>query len=295
MVKLAIGFWGMPAWTRGDLPAIIEMARIAEAEGIDSINAGDHLAFSPEGIVNYPHGKFRSTVDEPFYEPLTMLAALAAVTTRVRLGTTILLAPLRPALFLAKHVATLDVISGGRVDLGVGAGWQKEEFDAVGAPWEGRFGYLDEQIQACRVLWREAPASFHGKWIHFDRLHAKPFPLQPGGVPIWYGVPPTDRNLRRIAELGDGWLPMLTDTAVLAGHISDLRSRLVALGRDPGAVKIMGRPWPAEPNLDLTLEQVPDFVEAGCDTIVFSPNRFCDQGEDYASVIRRIVAARDRL
>jgi probable F420-dependent oxidoreductase len=295
MVKMAIGLWGMPEWTRGDLPAIIEMARLAERAGIDSINAGDHLAMSPDGLDKYPYGKFRSTVDEPFYEPLTMLAALAATTTRIRLGTTIVLAPLRPALFLAKQVATLDVISGGRIDLGVGAGWQKEEFDAVGAPWEGRFGYLDEQIKACRILWREAPASFHGKWINFDRLHSRPFPLQPGGVPIWLGVPPTDRNLRRVAELGDGWLPMEPDPAVLAAQIRDLRARLAALGRDPASVKILGRPWPEEPDLDATLAQVPAFVEAGADTIVFSPFRFCREGVDYATVVERIGAAKEQL
>jgi len=294
MVKVAIGLWGVPAWTKGDLAAIVELARTAEAAGIDSINAGDHLAMSPDGLDKYPYGKFRSTADEPFLEPLTMLAALAATTTRIRLGTTVLLAPLRPALFLAKQVATLDVISGGRVDLGVGAGWQKEEFDASGAPWEGRFGYLDEQIKACRTLWRDAPASFHGKWINFDRLHAKPFPLQPGGVPIWFGVPPTERGLRRISELGDGWLPMEPDPAVLAGQIADLRSRMAALGRDPASLRVMGRPWPAEPDLDASLDQIPAFVAAGCDTVVFSPFRFLQAGLDFATIVDRIGAARDR-
>jgi probable F420-dependent oxidoreductase len=224
-----------------------------------------------------------------------MLAAVAATTTRIRLGTTILLAPLRPALLVAKQVATLDVISGGRVDLGVGAGWQKQEFDAVGAPWEHRFGYLDEQIKACRVLWREAPASFHGKFINFDRLHSRPFPVQPGGVPIWFGVPPTDRNLRRVAELGDGWLPMETDPKVLAGHIGDLRGRITRLGRDPAKLRIMGRPWPAEPDLDQTLAQIPGFVEAGCDTLVFSPFRFCGDAAGFSGVVERIAAAKRRL
>jgi len=242
MVKVAIGFWGLPEWTRGDLPAILDMARTAEHAGIDMLCAGDHLALSPEGLANYPYGKFRASIDEPFYEPLTMLAAIAGATSRMRLGTTILLAPLRPALFLAKQAATLDVISGGRLDLGVGVGWQKEEFDAAGAPWEGRFGYMDEQVRACRTLWSEAPASFHGKWVSFDRLHARPFPVQPGGVPIWFGLPPTDRNLRRVAELGNGWLPMEPDAKVLAGHIADLRARLAALGRDPLSVRIMARP-----------------------------------------------------
>ena len=109
---------------------------------------------------NYVWGKFPVPPDAPWFEPLTMLTAIAAVTTRVRLATGILIAPLRPAAFLAKQVATLDQISGGRVDLGVGTGWQREEYDAQGLAFEQRGQLLDDTLAACTVLWRDTPAAF---------------------------------------------------------------------------------------------------------------------------------------
>jgi probable F420-dependent oxidoreductase len=249
-------------------------------------------------MASYPFsgGRFADP-NEPFLEPLIMLAGAATVTTRMRLATTILLAPLRPALLLAKQVATLDVLCGGRLDLGVGVGWQKEEYDAAGAIWDDRFAYMDEQIQACRALWTSAPASFNGKLIKFDRLHAKPFPRQPGGVPIWLGVKPTERSFRRVAELGDGWLPMETDPDLLAKQIDALRATLTAHGRDPLSVKIRGRPpiirdSEGRGDLDATLALVPAFIAAGADTLVFSPFAYCRAPDDFESVIKRIAAAK---
>jgi len=298
MVDFAIGLWAMPEWSAGDIPAVLEFVRVAEDSGIDCFDAGDHLALSPEGIANYPHSGGRlANADYPFFEPLVMLAGIATATRRMRLATTILLAPLRPALLLAKQAATLDVLSGGRLDLGVGAGWQKEEFDAVGAPWEQRFGYLDEQIKVCRTLWSEAPASFHGRWVNFDNLHSKPFPRQPGGVPIWFGVSPTERNFRRIAELGDGWLPMETDPELLAKQVDAMRAAVAAHGRDPMSIKVRGRPPVVRDadglgDLDATLALVPAFIAAGADTIVFSPYAYCHGADDFERVIKRIVAAK---
>jgi alkanesulfonate monooxygenase SsuD/methylene tetrahydromethanopterin reductase-like flavin-dependent oxidoreductase (luciferase family) len=175
--------------TSGDIPGIIRSVQTAEACGIDCFDAGDHLASHRDAMTDYPFpgGRLGSPV-EPFLDPLIMLSGHATVTTRIRLVTSVILAPLRRALLLAKQVATLDVLSNGRLDLGVGVGWQKQEYDAAGASWENRFAYLDEQIRACRTLWSQAPASYHGKLVSFDGLHAKPFPRQPGGVPICFGV-----------------------------------------------------------------------------------------------------------
>jgi alkanesulfonate monooxygenase SsuD/methylene tetrahydromethanopterin reductase-like flavin-dependent oxidoreductase (luciferase family) len=189
------------------------------------------------------------------------------------------------------------VLCGGRLDLGVGVGWQREEYDAAGAAWDNRFAYLDEQIKACRLLWSQAPASFQGKLINFDSLHAKPFPRQPGGVPFWLGVKPTERSFRRIAELGDGWLPMETDPDALGRQIVTLRETLVAHGRNPMSVKIRGRPpivrdSDGHGDLDATLALIPAFIAAGADTLVFSPHAYCKAREDFEGVIRRIAAAK---
>jgi probable F420-dependent oxidoreductase len=298
MVDFAIGLWGTPQWSGGDVPGILDCLRIAEETGIDAFDAGDHLAFHPDAMGNYPFSGGRlSSPDEPFLEPMIMLAGAATVTHRMRLATTILLAPLRPALLLAKQAATLDVLSGGRLDLGIGVGWQKEEYDAAGAVWDDRFAYMDEQIQACRALWTAAPASFNGRLIKFDRLHAKPFPRQEGGVPIWLGVKPTERSFRRIAEFGDGWLPMEANPEILAGQITAMRAAVAAHGRDPMSVKIRGRPpiirdSEGRGDLDATLALVPAFIAAGADTLVFSPFAYCRAPEDFAAVIKRIVAAK---
>ncbi len=297
-MDVSIGLWGTPQWSNGDAPAIIESIKIAEAAGIDAFDAGDHLAFSPSEIVNYPFsgGRF-SDPNEPFLEPMIMLAGIATATRKMRLATTLLLSPLRPALLLAKQAATLDVLCNGRFDLGVGVGWQKAEYDAAGAVWDSRFAYLDEQIQACRALWSSAPASYHGKLIDFSNLHAKPFPRQPGGIPIWLGVKPTPRSFRRIAELGDGWLAMEPDPELLAQQVASLRTAIAAHGRDPMRVKIRARPpiirdSEGKADLDATLALVPRFAKAGAVTLQFSPFAYCRDPEDFEVVVKKIASVK---
>ena len=297
-MDVSIGLWGTPQWSNGDAPAIIESVKIAEAAGIDAFDAGDHLAFSPAEIANYPFsgGRF-SDPNEPFLEPMIMLAGIATATRKMRLATTLLLSPLRPALLLAKQAATLDVLCNGRFDLGVGVGWQKAEYDAAGAVWDSRFAYLDEQIQACRALWSSAPASYHGKLIDFSDLHAKPFPRQPGGIPIWLGVKPTPRSFRRIAELGDGWLAMEPDAELLAQQVATLRTAIAAHGRDPMSVKIRARPpiirdSEGKADLDATLALVPLFAKAGAVSLQFSPFAYCSEPDDFEGVVKKIASVK---
>jgi len=297
-MDVSIGLWGTPQWSNGDAPAIIESVKIAEAAGIDAFDAGDHLAFSPAEIANYPFsgGRF-SDPNEPFLEPMIMLAGIATATQKMRLATTLLLSPLRPALLLAKQAATLDVLCNGRFDLGVGVGWQKAEYDAAGAVWDSRFAYLDEQIQACRALWSSAPASYHGKLIDFSDLHAKPFPRQPGGIPIWLGVKPTPRSFRRIAELGDGWLAMEPDAELLAQQVATLRTAIAAHGRDPMSVKIRARPpiirdSEGKADLDATLALVPLFAKAGAVSLQFSPFAYCSEPDDFEGVVKKIASVK---
>ena len=163
-----------------------------------------------ENVQNYPYGRFPAPLDYPWFEPLTVLAVLAGVTERIRLSSGIVIAPLRPAVLLAKQIATLDVMSRGRVSIGLGVGWQKEEYDAAGIPWEGRNTRFFEQIEVCRLLWSEAPAAFHGKTVNFDKIYSYPRPVQ-ARVPIWLGIAPTERNIERMAKVADGWIPMEQD------------------------------------------------------------------------------------
>jgi len=155
LVELTIGLWGMPAWLEGDFAGIVDLLVTAESKGFDRLDLPDHLLMS-ENIEIYPYAKVPPPVYRAhFYDPLTILAALAAVTSHIRLATGLLIAPLRSAVLLAKQAATIDVTSNGRLDLGLGVGWQKEEYDACGVSWEGRFGYMDEQVKCARPFCRQ--------------------------------------------------------------------------------------------------------------------------------------------
>ncbi len=192
MVKVAVATYGLQKWFGGDFAAVVDLMRQADEKGIDQVSITDHVVMG-EHVENYPYGHFYNPLDFPWYEPIAVLSAIAAVTRTMRLSTGVLIAPLRSAVLLAKQIATLDVLSRGRVDIGLGLGWQKEEYDASGIPWEGRYTRLEEQIRVCRTLWADAPAGFAGKTVEFDRIHAYPRPVQ-RDLPVWFGIAPTDRN-----------------------------------------------------------------------------------------------------
>src|SRR4051812_16218798 len=155
-----------------------DRARIAEEAGIDRVVCSDHVVFG-ENLDAYGNPKTGGTAggkqptgpDGHWLDPLTVLTWGAGFTTHVRLGTHILIAPLRRPVVLAKELATLDVLSGGRVDLGVGVGWQREEYEAAGLEFEGRGRLLDHTIEVCQTLWREQRASFEDEFLRFDAIH----------------------------------------------------------------------------------------------------------------------------
>jgi probable F420-dependent oxidoreductase len=220
-----------------DLHRIVDVARACEQAGVDTLAVSDHVVMGPD-VTLYPWGRFPITPDQPWMEPLAVLAALAAATERVRLHTSILVAPLRPATVLAKQVATVDVLSQGRLSLGVGTGWQQAEFDATGLDFAARGRLLDETIGACRALWSDMPAAFDGELVSFTDAYCSPRPTRPGGVPVLFAGRMTARNLRRIVTLGDGWHPIMTATpADVADGVTALRGP----SRKRGATR---RRWP---------------------------------------------------
>lgn len=294
MVQTAIGLYGLQKWYGGDFAPVVDIARAAEKAGIDQVSLTDHVVMG-ENIDRYPYGSFPSPLDFPWFEPITVLAAIAGGTRDIRLSTGVLIAPLRPAALLAKQLATLDVMSRGRVSIGVGVGWQKEEYDACGVPWESRYTRLEEQVRACKLLWREAPATFDGTTVRFERIHAWPRPVQAGGVPVWFGLAPSERNIDRIAELGDGWIPMEQRPEPLANHIGKLRRAFIARGRDPAdlAVRVVLRAvfrGDGTPDLDATLAAVPALVEAGVTMVELLPLVYCRGPEDLEPFCRRVAA-----
>jgi probable F420-dependent oxidoreductase len=224
-----------------DLGQLVELARVADAAGLDGVVIGDHIVLGNR-LDRYPYPPVHFTSDAPWAEPLTVLAAAGAVTSRITLTTGVLVSPLRPAVLLAKTAATLDALVNGRLELGVGVGWQPEEYDAVGADFSRRGELLTDGIRACRVLWGPSPASFSSATVAFGDLWCVPKPVNPDGIPVLFSGSLHRRNLERIVELGDGWIthPALPVEEIAAG-VDLLRGRLAGAGRDPSGLRVRTR------------------------------------------------------
>ena len=217
-MQVSLTISGVTRLFDGDLRAVLDAARAAEDAGFDHLTLPDHVVMGPR-TDRYPFGTFPYPAEEPWPEPMTLLAAIAAVTERVRLATGILISPLRPAVLLAKTAATLDAVSHGRLDLGVGIGWQREEYEASGVPWSDRYGRFEDQLHACFALWTdEPPVEFSSPTVQFGPTWCEPRPVH-RPIPIWFGVAATARNTALMRELGSGWMPIHTTPpeAIAAG------------------------------------------------------------------------------
>lgn len=230
-----------------DWPHLVATAQAADRAGIDRVVVSDHVVFGghlddyarPElgGITG---GRQPTGPDGHWLEPLTVLSALGAVTTRVRLGTNVLQAALRRPVVLAKQLATLDVITNGRIDLGVGVGWQRAEYEAAGLPFASRGRRLDHTLAVLHTLWRDRVAGFSDELLRFDGIHQMPKPVQPGGVPIWVGGSVNPGVARRLARFGDGWIPWGPATKDLAAGIAAMRALVATEGGDIDRIRVAG-------------------------------------------------------
>lgn len=280
------------------LDAVVDAAAAADRAGIDQIAVPDHLAIGPHTDA-YPYGRFPLPPDEPWLEPLTTLAAMAGATRRIRLATGVLIAPLRPALLLAKTAATLDVLSGGRLDLGVGLGWQREEYEATGVPWPGRAARLEDQLRACRALWAaEGAVSFSSPTVSFRELRCLPRPVQAGGPPLWFGVAVTEQSAARIAALGGGWLPIHSDLAAISRAAALLRRAFEREGRDPADLGVranapIARRADGRVDLEATLAGLPALRAAGVTLAAFPLPAFVRSRDELPALFSRLAASRD--
>jgi len=193
---------------------------------------------------------------------------IAGMTKRIRLRTQVLLAALRRPVTLAKSAATLDVLSGGRFELGVGVGWQREEYEAAGLPFEGRGRLLDHTLEVCQTLWRNRRASYHSPELRFDGIHQMPKPLQPGGVPIWVSGTVRKATASRIARFGSGWIPWGQDIADLPNAIPRMKDAITAAGGNPEGLKVAGNLPVVEGadgkmDVEATMGGVPSLVASG--------------------------------
>jgi probable F420-dependent oxidoreductase len=245
---------GFSAPTAGPLSSLDNLTRLcaaAEELGIDYATFSDHVVIPTDIASPYPYsatGEFVNAGTGERNEQLIELAFVAARTSRLRLVTSVMVVPHRPAVLAAKQLATIDVLSGGRVILGIGAGWMKEEFEALGLPaFEERGKVTDEYVAAFRELWTKERPRFSGKYVKFDKITFAPKPVQKGGLPIWVGGE-SGPALRRTARYGDAWYPIPNNPAFpmdslkrVSAAIDRLRQLTAEANRDPKSVGITFR------------------------------------------------------
>jgi probable F420-dependent oxidoreductase len=238
----------------------------AEARGVESLWVAEHVVLFDEYQPDYPYaedGRFPATADSGLLEPLSTLAYLAANTSTIRLGTGILLLPQRNPVYTAKEVANLDWLSGGRIDLGIGVGWQKEEFDAVNVSWPRRGRRTDEYLEVLKALWTEDPSSFSGEFYELSDARMFPKPVQEPHPPIHVGGE-SDAALRRVARHGGGWYTFNRLPADFAAPLAELDDLLAEEGRSRADIQISVCPYLR----GITPEMVAEYREAGIDRVI---------------------------
>jgi len=218
----------------------IRVAQHAETLGYHSIWLGDHIVIPEQIVAPYPYTKDGSVGfarNCPWPDPFVLLAAIGVATKTILLGTSVVIVPYRNPLHVAKAVATVDLVSRGRYQFGVGIGWLKEEFDALGEPFRERAARTREYLQVMKALWSGETASFQGKYFSFPTLHSNPLPVQKPHPPIIFGGESTPA-LKRIADLGDGWQPGPIPVEVFRERLNKLRTLMSERGRNMAELSI---------------------------------------------------------
>lgn len=288
--------FGIHTFTRGataDPADLASVARACDRVGFDYYGVNDHVVISEQIDSTYPYtedGSWAGASDTACLDVLSTLAFLSGVTENIRLLTSVMVIPHRPPVLTAKMLATIDVLSRGRLCVGVGVGWMREELAALGAPvYERRGAASDEYIEAWHCLWRDKVAAYDGEFVSFSGVICDPKPIQQPGPPLWIGGEgPAAR--RRVARHGNGWYPVAGNPAhrldtlqLFTAGVADVRRRAEANGRDPSSIEVaMFVPWAAlgEPLMkegkrmiftgprDALLEDVAAFEAAGLDVCI---------------------------
>ena len=244
---------------------IAAAAAMVEKLGYDSFWVPEHVLFFPEYESKYPYSEDGRIQGDPrsLLDPLTALTYVAANTSKIRLGTGICLVPQRNPVYTAKQVADLDYLSGGRVDFGIGIGWLKEEFNALGVPWTDRAGRTEECIGVMKTLWCDELSSFQGKYFSFEAAYQNPKPIQRPHPPLIFGGE-SRAALKRVATLGQGWFTFNVTPESLAQGIDILQPLLEEQGRTISDISISVTP----DRKHINQESLKRFEELGAEQII---------------------------
>jgi probable F420-dependent oxidoreductase len=279
-----IGFLMIATTQSGDLAAI---ARRAEEIGFDSFWIPEHPIIPRGEHTPYPFGGPLPEHYGRWSDPFIALTVAAAATTRIKLATGICLLPEREPMVTAKVIASLDYYSGGRVILGIGAGWLKEETEIMGANFGSRWQRTREMTEAMRVLWTEENASYQGKHINFPPVRSEPKPVQAGGPPVLLGGH-GEKSLQRIAKNYDGWCPLANDPVEFAREAAELKEMFRSEGRDPS--KLILSPFVDPENGKLSDAALKAFRDAGAHRLVMFYSQQTHELADGAAPLMERVA-----
>ena len=283
-----------------DLGALVTMAIEAEAAGFDAVMVSEHVVLGPgsdeSGVPENPRDYALPGNQDPampWPDPFVLLGAVAAATSRVRLVLASVIAPLRHPLLLAKQLATLDLVSKGRLVVQPTVSWLRSEYEALGVPFEHRGALLDEHLAAWKVLWRETPASFDGRWYRFRDVSLEPKPYRPEGPVLWFGGRRIhERLLRRLVEYGNGFNPLGSPSD---DDLERLRSAMSEARRDPAALEMIGgtrgrfRGPYGVADLDEAFATIPAQLERGFTTICIKPSQFVDDPAEIGPFCSEVV------
>jgi probable F420-dependent oxidoreductase len=252
----------------GSTGALRNMAQKAESLGFASLWIPDHVIFPSTIKSRYPYsetGQIPLPTGINFLEPLSVLAFLSGVTHKIRLGTWVMVVPLRNPIVTAKTFASLDVLSGGRITLGAGIGWLAEEMELLGSPFKKRGAITDEYLRAMKELWTNPDPQFDGQFCRFNNIKCEPKPIQ-NPLPVWIGGH-SARAMRRVVELGEGWLTAPTSRAAFDDSYGTLRIAAEKAGRDIKHIQILLCPT-SNPSVDAYLEATKPYVDLGYDSFI---------------------------
>jgi probable F420-dependent oxidoreductase len=284
-----------------DLRALVDMAVVAEHAGFDAVMVSEHVVLGPSAGANGVMGNPRDYAlpgnqdpAMPWPSSLVLLAAMAAATSRLRLAACAVIAPLRHPLLLAKELGTLDVLSRGRLVVQPTVSWHRDEYDALGVPFEHRGRLLDEHLAAWQVLWGQSPATFSGEHYAFNDVYLEPKAWRPDGPRLWLGgesVHP--RLLRRIVRHAHGFHPLGRPTE---DDLRRLGAGLAEVGRSLDELELVGGLRPVFPDdrspsrLEPALEQLPWLLDHGLTTVCIKPSQYLDDVDRFPDWCADVVA-----
>lgn len=295
-------------WTLTDgrnLNELVRWARVAEDAGFDSVMISEHIVLGPDasdrGVMANPRAYALPGNQDPFTpwpNSLMLLTAMAAVTSRVRLVAAAVLAPLRHPLLLARELGTLDLLSEGRLVVQPSVSWSRDEYDAMGVPFAARGRILDEQLEVMDLVFRQSPASYHGRYFEFDDIYLEPKGYRADGPRMWFGGQTAHgKVIERLVRYGHGFHPLGAPTAE---DMAAIETAMAAAGRDAADLEMVGGVRVEFPDdqscadIGKAMDTVPEQLEKGFTTICVKPSMFIDDAAEMpafcADVMRRADA-----